>query len=202
MNPEEMNQSFHKISKRKLVINLVINWFIPMLLVVLIRSIYANDVLALAIAGIIPVGRTIFFWLWRRRFDWIGISSVIGFAVALTVSGFSGGSSLPLKLYHPIVTGTIGLILLISTIIRMPLLIIILRALKHGDLEQYNNPKNYRKFMILTVALGFIFLVDAVIHIVMALTLSTVAFFAMSKVVTLSILAIFVIVRWIVRRNK
>jgi hypothetical protein len=71
-----------------------------------------------------------------------------------------------------------------------------------GDPKQYSNAANYRKFTILTALLGSIFLVDAVIHIVMALTLSTVTFFAMSKVVTVFILAIAVIGRWIVKHSK
>lgn len=190
---DENNQILHKTLKTKLATNIVINWFIPMVLVILMRKICANDTIALAISGIVPLCRTIILWIRHRLVDWIGLASVIGFIMALTVSILLGGSSLPLKLYHPIVTGTIGFVFILSTIIGKPLLVVILRALKHGDLEQYSNPVNYRKFKILTVCLGFLFFADAVIHIVMAFTLPTITYVAMSKAVTISIILMVII---------
>lgn len=199
---EDVNQRLSNVRK-KLWKNLVINWLVPLVLVILIRSIYQNDVIALAIAGAIPLVRTAIVFVWRHRVDWIGVLGALGFIIAFIISVFSGGSSLPLKLYHPIATGILGLALLVSVIIRKPLLIIILRTLKHGDPERFNNKENYRKFNILTAFLGLIFTVDAAIHIFMAFTMQTVSFMALSKVITWAMILIIIIGgRWIVGKNN
>lgn len=181
---EKMNQGFHG-ARKKLFQSLAVDWLLPMVLVILLRGIFKSDTGALAIAGVIPVVRTIAIWIQRRRIDWIGILGALGFAMALFVTVLFGGSSLPLKLYHPVVTGIIGLAFLISAAVRRPLFIIILRVFKQGDQERFKSASSRKKFTIITAVFGLIFLVDAVIHIVMALTLPTVAFLAMSRVVTL-----------------
>jgi hypothetical protein len=180
-----MNQRFNKVRKN-LLINLAINWFVPMVMVILLRSIYPNDAMALAIAGVIPIMRTIFILVWRRRVDWIGVLGGLGFAVAFAVSTLSGGSSLPLKLYHPVVTGIMGLILLISVVIRKPLLVIILQVLSHSGPEKFRSLEGRKKLTNATALIGFVFIIDAAIHIIMALTLSTVMYLSMSRIVTVA----------------
>jgi len=94
-------------------------------------------------------------------------------------------------------------VFLISVVMRRPLLITLLRAFKHGDPERFSNPANHRKFTIFTAVFGFVFLVDAVVHIILALTLPTGTYLVMSRVVSLAIiLAIVVSGRLIARRNK
>lgn len=142
-------------------------------------------------------------WAWRRRVDWIGVLGVLGFAGAFAVSALSGGSSLPLKIYRPVLTGTIGLVFLFSVVMKSPLLITLLWAFKHGDPERFSNPANHRKFTIFTAVFGFVFLVDAVVHIILALTLPTGTYLVMSRVVTWAgILVMVVSGKLIVRRNK
>lgn len=81
-----MNQRLNKVRK-KLWINLAVNWFIPLVLVILLRSIYSNDAVALAIAGAIPAVRTLTILIWRRRVDWIGVLGVLGLTIGFTVCG-------------------------------------------------------------------------------------------------------------------
>lgn len=199
---EELNQHFNKIGK-KLWINLAVNWFVPLVLVILLRSIYHNDTIALAIAGLIPIVRTAVIVVWRRRIDWIGVLGVLGFAGAFTVSTLSGGSSLPLKLYHPVVTGVIGLTFLGSVAIGKPLMVIILQTFTHSGIERLSNLESRKKLTNTTVLVGFVFIIEAVIHIVMALTLSTVTYLFMSRIVTLvGILVLVASRKLIVQRNK
>lgn len=196
---EEMNQSFNNVRK-KLWMNLAVNWLVPLVLVILLRRIYHNDTIALAIAGAIPIVRTAAILTWRHRVDWIGVIGAMGFITAFIVSMLWGGSSLPLKLYHPLATGIIGLILLISAILRRPLLIIILQKLKHVDSERFNNQENYKKFAILTAFLGLVLVIDSVIHIIIAITLPAVTYMAVSKAITLAVIFLIIIGRkWIVQ---
>ena len=199
---EEMNKRLNEVRK-KMGISLVISWLIPWILYMVLRMFFANDATALAITGVIPVVRTIVIGVWRRKVDWIGVLGVLSFAVALAATALSGGSSLPLKLYHPVITGTIGLAFLISWAIRKPLLLTLIRMLKHGDPEQLSNPQSHTKFTIINAVVGLVFVIDAVAHIFMAFTLSTVTFLAMSKVVTIICIIALVLGRmWIARRGK
>lgn len=54
----------------------------------------------------------------------IGVITIFGLFIAIVVSALSGGSPLPLKLYHPLIASIAGLILLISIVIKRPLLIL------------------------------------------------------------------------------
>ncbi len=199
---EESNQRLRE-ARRKLGLSLAVNGLIPLMLYTFSRRLFANDATALAISGAVPAVRTMIIWAWRRRVDWIGVLGVLGFAGAFAVSALSSGSSLPLKLYRPVLTGTIGLIFLISVVMRRPLLITLLRAFKYGDPERLSNLANHRKFTIFTAVFGFVFFVDAVVHIILALTLPTGTYLVMSRVVSLAIiLAIVVSGRLFVRRNK
>jgi hypothetical protein len=162
-----------------------------------------NDANALAISPAIPAMWTIVLWVIRRRVDWIGLLGMFGFAVALAVSVLSGEGSLPLKLYHPAVAGTTGILFLISVLLRKPLLITLLRTFKLGDPQRFNMPLVHKKFTIVTAVFGVVLLIDTVIQVFMALTLSTGTYLIASRAITLTMLAIlFVIVRWSMRRKK
>jgi hypothetical protein len=198
---KEINKGFGNVRK-KIGINLVINWLIPIVLVFILRHFLISDSTALAIAGIIPAVRTITLLFWHRRIDWIGIISVFGFIAAFLISNFLGGSALPLKLYHPVVTGIIGLVFLTSAIIRKPLLLYLLRIFKHMDNVEINNAKSLGKITLITGIIGFVFLFDAAAHIIMALSLSTETYLVMSKVVTIVIIAALLSVRLLASRSK
>jgi hypothetical protein len=198
---KEINRRFGNVRK-KLGINLVINWLIPIVLVIILRRFLVSDATALAIAGTIPAVRTIALLLWRRRVDWIGVISVFGFIVAFSISTFLGGSALPLKLYHPVVTGIIGLVFLISAAMRKPMLLYLLRIFKHIDTIEINDSKRLGKITLITAMIGFVFLCDATAHIIMALSLPTETYLIMSRVVTFVIIAALLSLRWLAPRIK
>jgi hypothetical protein len=177
---------------RKLGISLVVNWLIPVVMFTVLRYFITNDTTTLALVVAIPAVRTIAVVVLRRRVDWIGVISVMGFAVALVVSVLSGGSSLPLKLYHPLLTGTLGLAFLISAVIKKPLLLTLLKFFKHSELELTNDPVFRKKITIMSVVVGLLLLADAVAHIIMALTLPTGTYLGMSKLVTIAMVGLLI----------
>lgn len=170
---------------KKVGVNIFISWLFPCILVIVLSYFSISNTVALAIAGAIPFIRTIIVLILRRKVDWIGVVGALSFVVALIVTLLSGGSSLPLKLYHPVITGTIGLIFIASIAIGKPLLLIILQMLKRGNVEQFKNPEFRKTMTVKTALIGVIFTIDAGIHIIMALTLSTVAYLTMSRIVTI-----------------
>lgn len=198
---EEINQRIRKAQK-KLIPSLVFSLIIPLVVVILLRDNYTNDANALAIAGVIPIVRTIALWAWRRRIDWIGLMGAIGFAASFAATVLLGGSSLPLKLYHPIVTGVIGLAFTISAIMRKPLLLSLVRNFKHFDHESFRSPEKQKKITVMTAVIGLVLIGEAIAHIIMAITLPTTTYLVMSRMVTMLMVVILVGVRFIAQRNK
>lgn len=171
--------------RKKIGTSIIVNWLAPLVLVIVLRNLFTNDAIPLAIAGAVPVFYTITLLVLRRKVEWIGMLGVLGFILAFIVSVLTGGSSLSFKLYHPLVTGAIGLIFLGSVIIGNPLMLVILKVLKKNGIGKSDIPESRRRATVITVILGLVFIIDAAIHIIMALTLPTVAYLSMSRIVTL-----------------
>lgn len=198
---EQLNQHYHGMLKN-LLPKVIINWLVPLLLYMLLHDTFSSDTADLAVAGVIPAIWTIVLWLLRRQINWIGVITILGLFVAIVVSELSGGGSLPLKLYHPIISGAVGLIFIISVVIRKPLMILLLKKFKVGDPERFSNPEVNRKVTIVTAMFGVVLLLDAMIHVIMALSISTGAYLIMSKIVTIIALVIlFFTSKWVMRHN-
>jgi hypothetical protein len=205
---EETNHLLRE-ARRKSVLSLAVNGLVPLIVYTLSRHFFTNDTTALAIAGAIPAVWIIALWGWRRRVDWIGVLAVFGYIVAFAVSAFSGWGSLPLKIHGSLLTGTIGLVFLISAVMRKPLLLPLLQVFTRSDPERSSffetvssNPASYRKFTVLTGVIGFVLLSDAVVYIILALTLSTGTFLVISRVVHWVILGGGALVLWRMRRRN
>jgi len=105
-----------------------------------------------------------------------------------------------------VITGVAGLAFLISVVIGRPLLLSLSRAFmaKNPELASTFNgtsgdPARRRGMTIMTTVVGFTLLADGVAHIIMALTLPTVTFLVMSRVVTVAEIAVFLGARRIVQ---
>jgi len=193
---DQINQRRSDIRKG-LILSLIINGILPTIVYVLSRPIVSNDAGALAVAGAIPAIRTITVLIWRRRVDWIGVFALLGFSIALAVSAFSDGGTLILKIHEQLLTGTIGLVLLISVAINKPLLRPLLVALRGNDFKNTNN----RRVVLLTTALGLVLLGDAAIHVILALNVSTVTYLATSRIITWAMMGGVVAVLWWTRSS-
>lgn len=146
--------------------------------------------------GAVPVAHTLILFVWRRKIDWIGVAAVVSFAIGLTIV-LLGGGILSLKLYHPIFTGSLGLIFLISVAINRPFLMVLLRTFKIGDQNRLKNPTVYKKVNMITEIFGILLVADAVIHIVLALTQPTNTYVVLDRIVTITIVVLmFLILRF------
>lgn len=197
---QDVKQNLPEV-RRKLILSLAINGLFPVILYTLVRPLVADEVAALAIAGAVPVMRIIILWTWRRRVDWIGVLAVLGFAIALAVSAISNGNSLLLKVHEQLLTGTIGLVLLASVVIQRPLLLPLLLALTGNDFEQSSALAGRKRISVVTATLGLVLLGNAASHIILALTLSTATFLAVSRPVTWAILGGGMALLWWTRRG-
>lgn len=123
MSQSNETKSQLSIIRNKFLLNLAINGLLPYLFYIFLRPRLSSDVSALAIAAAIPAVRTFSLWLWRRRIDWIGMFFVLGFAIVLAISIFLSGNTLLLEIHGMLLTGVIGLVLLISAFLGKPLLL-------------------------------------------------------------------------------
>jgi Mg/Co/Ni transporter MgtE len=200
--PTQLQQQRSQMIK-KFLPSLVINWFIPLMFYSFISNYVSSDAQALALSACIPALWVIVVMVKQHRVDWIGLVGIIGLGVALAISAISGGGSMPFKLYHPLITGPVGLVFIISGIINKPFLVLVLKAFKVGDAERYTQPGVRKKILRLSSLLGIVLLLDATLHIVLAFTVSTGLFLILSRVITISLVASIFAIRWLLSRaNK
>jgi hypothetical protein len=194
---KEIPPRFRQI-RGKLILSLVINGLLPLVLYALLRPLLASDAYALAIAGAIPAVRTMALWIGRRRIDWIGAYAVLGFAIALAVTVFLAGNAFLLKVHGSLLTGTIGLVLLISVAVRKPLLEPLFQAFTRGAkgsrilereaIDSASRQRIAQRIPIMTTVIGLAFFGDALAHVILALTLPTATFLVLSRLATIVIL--------------
>lgn len=163
----------------------------PALVYALIRPHVAGNASALLAAMAIPAGWTVARFAWRRRADPFGLISVAGLGSALAVSYLTGGSTLALELHDPAVTGALGLACIVSVIARRPLQLVALRLLALRNAQAARllaAPAIRRNSTVETAIIGAIFLTHAITITVLALTLPTGTFLAVSRPVGLPII--------------
>jgi hypothetical protein len=164
---------------------------VPFAVYFLVRPHVGSDAIALAIGGAIPTAWTLIRLLWQRRLDPIGVLAVLGFGVELLVAVLTRGNAFALKLQEAPLTGMFGLACLVSVAIRRPLLPTVLRFM---GLER---AAMMRQASLVTLVIGATLFIDALVRVVLAATLATNTFVAVSREVNWAILAlgIFVLVQ-------
>ena len=179
---------------RTLVPSLVASFVIPIALYFLLRPHVGSDAAALAIGGALPAAWTAVRLAWHRRLDLIGVIAVLSFGVELLVTVLSGGNALALKLHEAPLTGAVGLVCLVSVAVRRPLLPTVLKLFGRSG------QATLRRAAAATVVVGATFLIDAVTRVVLAVTLPTSTFLAVSREVSWAILGVGLVLLWRIRR--
>lgn len=173
-----------------LLLSVVAPWAVYLIL----RRHVGSDTEALAIGGAIPAAWVLVRLALTRRVDWLALAAVTAFAVVLMVSVLSGGSALPLKLRYSVTTGAMGLACVVSALARRPLPLLLARVRGLYDSERASRieqafaaPDRRRKLTVATGLFGVTLLVDAAVRAVLAVTLPTAEFLAVSGVTSWAI---------------
>jgi hypothetical protein len=110
--------------------------------------------------------------------EWIGVLVVAIFLIVMGLTVLSGGSSLPLKLRNAGFAGVLGLICVVSVLVRRPLPILPLqirarrdRELADGLERMSHNKPLLRTLAVITALVGITLLVSAAVQTILALTL-------------------------------
>lgn len=147
---------------------------VPLIVYFLVRPSVASDAAGLAIAGAVPVSYTIAFTLIRRRLDRWAVFTSVGFAISCIVSLLAGGSALPLKLHEAAVTFVLGVVLLCAALARRPLPVGRVLKVAHSDRSLD---------LALGAMIGSFLVLHALLHLALALTLSTESYLTVGRVV-------------------
>lgn len=153
----------------------------PLVVYAIARQFVSSSTLALGIAGAIPVLYSIVLAVLRRRIDVFALLSGVAFSAAGVISVRSGGSSLPLKVDEAVITFGIGVVLLIAALIRRPILIAKLLRV-HSPARQMDG--------LLGVAIGGFLILHALLHIALAVSLSTSSYVVTSRIVNWGTIAL------------
>lgn len=165
---------------RQRLCRLALVLFAPVAVYAVVRPLVATDALGLAIAGAIPILYSIVLAIRRRRVDPLVLLSAVAFSLACVVSLLAGGSSLPLKLSDATITFVIGVVLLIATLIRRPIAL--------GQLLRLPTTKQIDAS--LGVMIGGFLVVHALLHLTLAVSLSTSAYLVLSRIIDWGTLAL------------
>jgi hypothetical protein len=181
-------------------LTIVLNIVVPFVVYALVRPRVGSDALALAIGASIPVAVTAVGFVVRRRLDPVGVAAILSAAVAFIVLLLTGDNPLALKLQDALITGPLGLVGLVSVLVRRPLLEYVRRltaargqrapsALRGAALQH--------AMSVLTALIGGTLLAHAVLMVVLALTMSTTTFLGVGRaagwvLIAAGLLAVFV----------
>jgi len=158
---------------RRLVPSVLVNAALPLLVYMVIRPHTPSDTVALMIGAAIPLLVTVGQWLWRRRIDPVGLLSLAGFGVVAVLLWLTGGNPLVAKLHETIITGPLGLAVIVSALVGHPLL---------GIRRAKADAATGRAVSVMTVLLGATLVVHALLVLTLAMTLPTTTFLAVRPV--------------------
>ncbi|MEV6610417.1 VC0807 family protein [Kutzneria sp. NPDC051319] len=187
------------IQLRRFLPSIVLNAVVPLVIYTLVRPYFANDVTALIIAGAIPLAATLVGFVVRRKLDVIGAISVVGFVVAVAAQLLTGGDGLIVKVQGVVVTGPVGVLFLLSALIGRPLVGVIFQFLARRNPAMRVPTKS--RSTALTLVIGGMFVLHAVVAVTLALTLPTPVFLAVSNPIGLSIIAVGFGIIFLMRRR-
>ncbi|GAA4971187.1 hypothetical protein HD597_007289 [Nonomuraea thailandensis] len=162
----------------------VVSFLVPPAAYALIRPHTGADATALAVAAGIPLVWTAAEFARHRRLDPIGVTAVLGYAVALVVLLLSGGDPLVLKLHEAVLTGPLGVLGLVSVAVGRPLHLVLLHRLAPRNARAaatLRRPDIHRIASVMTTIVGATLAVHALVLLVLALRLPTGVFLAVGR---------------------
>ncbi|RZI48536.1 VC0807 family protein [Lactococcus kimchii] len=161
-----------KLHLKKYLPSLIFAIILPVFAYLLLKVGGSSDTLALGIATAFPVLHMIWDLVTKKTLNPVSLVAIIGFLISLLTVYLTHGNNLAFKLWHPLLTGAIGLIFLSSVVVNKPLL----ELASEGK-------ESHSKMLILTVFMGTIFALHALTVILLAFLLPTTAFVIFSKIV-------------------
>ena len=107
---------------KSVIISFLFGFIFPVFAYGILKIFHFTDTLALGVATAFPIVLTLYTALKKRKVNPIGLIAICGFLISIVAVYLSHGNDLAFKLWHPILTGGIGIVLLFSAAINHPLM--------------------------------------------------------------------------------
>ena len=181
---------------RSLAPNLVVAGVLPVIGYALLRPHVSSDATALAAVLVFPVAEIVFERWRERRFEPIGVISLIGITLGLIGAVAFNGDATLLKVRESVITGVFGLVCLISLAAPRPAMFYMGRLFATGGdparMAEFNElwdlPTVARRFRVVTAVWGVGLLGEAAFRTVLALSIPTETFLVVSQIVNWAVL--------------
>lgn len=166
---------------------------LPVVAYGLLKLLNFRDTLALGVATAFPVILTIYSGVRKRKVNPIGLVAICGFLISILAVYLSHGNDLAFKLWHPILTGGIGIVLLFSAAIGHPLMGLLSKSKRLMEEEADENPEELKRFFtLMTLYMGLIFALHATATIILAFMVPTTNFVFISKGIDIAAIVILI----------
>lgn len=146
-----------------------------------VRPAVASDAAALAVAGAAALVANLVLPASGRRVDPLAVLTAVSFALACVGSLPAAGNPLPLKLHEAAVTFLLGLLLLAGVLVQRPLPIGRYVHLPHSGTQ---------RDMALSALIGSFLVLHSLLHLALAMTLSTADYVTVGRAVNLATFAL------------
>lgn len=195
--PQPESHALGALSPRALAPQILTGGVAPFVVYLIARHAGMADASALALSSVPPAVSVLGSWAWRRRLDPIGTIALISIGAGLVAMGLLHGSEIMLKMRESVVTGLFGLICLVTLVTPVkPAMFIMGRALTGGaDKDRvaefdglWEMPEARHTFVVLTAVWGIALVAEAGVRAVLAVTLTTGTFLAVTPVVGWSVI--------------
>ena len=154
---------------------------------------------ALAAGGLSPALNNLRIWLRSRRVEPLGIIVMTLLAIG-TLSSLISGNVFFALIKDSFLTGTFGLICLVSLVAKRPLMFSVLRQFAAGDDPQriaewndrWENPSFRVRTRIVTAVWGVAYLAEASLRVVLALKLTPQQVVSISTIMSIGVLVVLI----------
>jgi hypothetical protein len=179
------------LSPRSLAPQMLAGGVAPFLVYALCRHFGVSDGASLALSSVPPAVSVLVSWAWRRRLDPIGLIALVSIGAGLIAMAALDGNELMLKLRESVITGLFGLVCLVTLVTPgKPAMFVMGRALTRSAPRSkadafdalWELPEARRVFVVLTAAWGVGLVLEAGARTLLALTLPTGPFLAITPV--------------------
>ena len=188
------------MKKKQYIFSTIISIIIPLIIYFGLRT-FLTDAYALIASSAIPIIRAVYVLAKRKKVDMLSIVSIIGFTISIVIFKLANGNLSAVKIYHSIITGSIGLLILISVAIRKPILTALIQKRMKSYTEQHENQDLLKIMSVYNIMIGLVFLLDAVLHIFMASVLSTNEYVIFGKIATIVLIAIMLLIATYIKKR-
>ena len=187
-------------SLRELAPKIVLAGVLPFIGYTLLRPHVHSDATALAAVMVFPLADIAIERIRRGRFEPIGMIALFGIVLGLIGAVVFHGNAMLLKLRESVFTGAFGFVCFASLLAARPAMFYLARAFATGGepkaIEEFNTiwdrPGAARRFKKVTAVWGFGLLAEAMVRTVLAYTLPTSQFLAVTPVLGWGVIGLLV----------